>query len=85
MQAKGGNDQIGIVQATQDMRYAAAKFPEMRCRPIAAQFMKDERGDIVAMFELTLQEGHLQVAEERHYRLVPHDRIDRDAIRNYRM
>lgn len=80
VQAKGGTDQIGIVQATQDVRYAAAKFPGMRCRPIAAQFME---GGIVAMFELTLQDGQLRVAVERHYRLVPHDDLDQDAIRNY--
>jgi hypothetical protein len=56
----------------------------MRCKPIAAQFMKDELGDSVAMFELTLQDGQLKVAEERHYRLVPHDQLDQDAIRDYR-
>jgi hypothetical protein len=83
VQAKGGTDQIGVVQASQDVRYAAAKFPGMRCKPIAAQFMKDDQGDIVAMFELTIQDGHLRVAEERHYRLVPHDDLDQDAIRNY--
>ena len=84
VQAKGGTDQIGVVQATQDVRYATAKFPRMRCWPIAAQFMKDNQGDVVAMFELTLQDGQLRVAEERHYRLVPHDQIDRQEVRNYR-
>lgn len=84
VQAKGGTDQIGVVQATQDVRYATAKFPGMRCKPIAAQFMKDEHGDVVAMFELTLQDGQLRVAEERHYRLMPHDKLDQDAIRDYR-
>jgi hypothetical protein len=84
VQAKGGSDQIGIVQATQDVRYVTAKFPGMRCKPIAVQFMKDELGDVVAMFELIVQEGQLRVAEERHYRLVPHDALDREAIRSYR-
>ena len=84
VQAKGGTDQIGVVQATQDVRYATAKFPGMRCKPIAAQFMKDEHGDVVAMFELTLQDGQLRVAEERHYRLVPHDALNQEAIRGYR-
>jgi hypothetical protein len=84
VQAKVGSDQIGVVQASQDVRYVTAKFPGMRCRPIAAQFMKDERGDVVAMFELMLQEdGQLRVAVERHYRLVPHDQLDEHAIRNY--
>lgn len=48
VQAKGGKDQIGIVQATQDIRFVEEKFPGMRCRAIAAQFMAD---DIVALFE----------------------------------
>ena len=46
--------------------------------------MRDDQGDVVAMFELILQDGQLRVAEERHYRLVPHDKIDQDAIRHYR-
>ena len=81
MQAKGGKDQIGIVQTTQDIRFVEQKFPGMRCRAIAAQFMADE---LIALFELTLQDDEIKVVEERHYRLVPHDRLDRDAIRAYR-
>lgn len=81
VQAKGGSDQIGVVQTTQDIRYATAKFPGMRCRPIAAQFME---GGTVAMFELMLQDGQLRVAEERHYKMVPADDLDPDAIIAYR-
>jgi hypothetical protein len=81
VQAKGGTDQIGIVQTTQDVRYATQKFPGMRCRPIAAQFMA---GGVVAMFELTLQNDEVKVAEERHYRLVPASELDPAAIRSYR-
>ena len=81
VQAKGGKDQIGIVQTTQDIRFVEQKFPGMRCRAIAAQFMKDE---MVALFELTLQDDGIKVVEERHYRLVPADKLDNDAIRNYR-
>ncbi|MFP3384283.1 MULTISPECIES: endonuclease [Tritonibacter] len=67
VQAKGGKDQIGIVQVSQDIRYADAKFPGMRCRAIAAQFMDDS---IVALFELAVQGDEIQVLQERHYRLV---------------
>jgi hypothetical protein len=81
VQAKGGNDQIGIVQIGQDLTFAAEKFPGMRCRPIAAQFMS---GDIIALFELTLDDGQVKVVEERHYKLVPASELDRDAIRSYR-
>jgi hypothetical protein len=81
VQAKGGKDQIGVVQTTQDIRYAEQKFPGMRVRPIAAQFMD---GGKIALFELMLQDGEVRVAEERHYRLVPADQLDQEAIRDYR-
>ena len=81
VQAKGGKDRIGIVQTAQDIRFAAQRFPGMRCRAIAAQFMED---NIIALFELTLRDDEIKVVEERHYRLVPADRLDPKAVRNYR-
>lgn len=81
VQAKGGKDQIGVVQTGQDIAFGAEKFPNMRCRPIAAQFMNDK---VVALFELTIEDGDVKVVDERHYKLVPADRLDRAAIRNYR-
>lgn len=81
VQAKGGKDQIGVVQTTQDIRWAEQKFPGLRCRAIAAQFTKD---GVVALFELALQGQDVKVVDERHYRLVPADRIDKEAIRSYR-
>jgi hypothetical protein len=81
VQAKGGSDQIGIVQTTQDIRYATQKFPGIRCRPIAAQFMA---GGVIAMFELMLFGDEVKVVEERHYRLVPAAALDATEIRSYR-
>lgn len=81
VQAKGGKDQIGIVQTAQDIRFVEQRFPGLRCRAIAAQFMEDK---VVAMFELEVEDDHIRVAEERHYRLVPATDLDQDAIRNYR-
>lgn len=81
VQAKGGKDQIGIVQTTQDIRFVEQRFPGMQCRAISAQFMTDQ---IVALFELTLQDDEVKVVEERHYRLVPASEIDPSAIRDYR-
>lgn len=66
MQAKGGKDQIGIVQTAQDITFVEQKFPGMRCRAIATQFMDD---GVVALFELTLQVAEVKVVEERHYNL----------------
>jgi hypothetical protein len=81
VQAKGGTDQIGVVQTTQDLKYAAQKFPGMHARPIAAQFLPD---GVVAMFELTIRDDQVKVVEERHYKLVPASELDQNAIRNYR-
>ena len=81
VQAKGGKDRIGIVQATQDIRFVEEKFPDMRCRALAAQFMNAQ---IVALFELALQNDEIKVVEERHYRLVPAKKLNQHAIRDYR-
>lgn len=81
VQAKGGRDQIGIVQTTQDIRWVEQKFPEMSCRAIAAQFMDD---DVVALFELALQDDEIRVADEKHYKLVPYRDLDPKAICSYR-
>ena len=81
VQAKGGNDQIGIVQISQDIRFVEDKFPGMKCRAIAAQFMDDQ---IIALFELTLQSDEIKVVEERHYRLVPAKILNQGSIRDYR-
>lgn len=81
VQAKGGRDQIGIVQTAQDIRFVEEKFPKMRCRAIAAQFMERE---IVALFELTLKDDEIKVMDEKHYRLVPAKKLNQDAIRGYR-
>lgn len=81
VQAKGGKDQIGIVQTTQDIRWVEQKWDGMRCRAISAQFMED---GVVALFELTLQEDEVRVVDERHYRLVPAESLDDKAIRAYR-
>lgn len=80
VQAKGGKDQIGVVQTTQDIRFVEEKFPGLRCRAISAQFMDD---GVIALFELTLQNDEIKVVDERHYRLVPAADLDTDAIRNY--
>lgn len=80
VQAKGGKDHIGIVQTTQDITFAEQKFPGLRCRAIAAQFMN---GGIVALFELTLQEEEVRIVQERHYKLVPAAELDRHAICAY--
>ena len=81
VQAKGGKDQIGVVQTSQDITFVDHKFPGMRCRAISAQFMQDGS---IALFELTLQDDEVRIVQERHYRLLPAADLDQKAIRDYR-
>lgn len=81
VQAKGGKDQIGVVQTTQDIRFVEQRFPGIQCRAVSAQFMSD---DVVALFDLTLSGDEIRVVDERHYRLVPARSLDPTAIRDYR-
>ena len=81
VQAKVGRDRIGVVQIVQDIGFVEQKFPGMRCRAVAAQFMKHQA---IALFELTLQDDEIRIVDERHYRLVPADNLDDEAIRDYR-
>lgn len=68
VQAKGGNDKLGRIQLEQDILLCKARFPDLECRAIAAQFMAE---DVVALFELTIDEGDVvEIVLERHYRLV---------------
>ncbi len=80
VQAKGGKDQIGTVQTKQDIACCGEKFPELICRPIAAQFLA---GDLIAMFELALVGSDIKVIEEKHYKLLPADQISKEDLRGY--
>jgi hypothetical protein len=81
VQAKGGKDQISVVQTLQDLAWCEERFPGMRAKALSVQFLGQNR---IAFFELVIQDFAMKVAEERHYQLVPSDQIDPKAIRNYR-
>lgn len=81
VQAKGGSDQISIVQTMQDLAWCAQKYPTLRCRPISAQFISSDQ---IAMFELKVEDDQLKVVEERHYKLVSAGELDRSEIVAYR-
>lgn len=80
VQAKGGSDNISVVQARQDVHYCTEQFPGIAYKAISAQFMPDE---VVALFELTVQGDEVKVVDERHYKLVPASEIDGREIRDY--
>lgn len=80
VQAKGGSDKLSPVQTAQDIACCKEKFPGLICRPVSAQFMAN---DVIALFELTVEEERVLVVEERHYKLVPSDEIDAETKRSY--
>lgn len=81
VQAKGHSDKIGIVQIEQDIAVCAAKFPNLICRPIAAQFMED---GTIAMFEFEETTKGLRISAEKHYRLVRPDEVTVEELDAYR-
>ena len=80
VQAKGGSDQLSVVQTKQDIACCIEKFPNLFCRAISTQFIMH---DLIAMFELTEEEGEIKVVEEKHYKLVPSDQISPADLARY--
>lgn len=80
VQAKGGNDRIGIAQVEQDLALCKHAFPALTPRPIAVQFKKDEGGEIIVMFELVQENEEIRVLDEKHYRLVPAETINQQDL-----
>ncbi len=84
VQAKGGRDRINAVQIEQDFAMCATKFPDLLCRPFAAQFMAE---DVIALFEFERpsanQDLSIVVAAERHYSLVDPASLTPDEVRLY--
>lgn len=81
VQAKGGDDQIGIIQIEQDFALCASKFPQLICRPVAAQFME---GDLIALFSFDSDEQGISILDEKHYRLIDPGQMTEDDINRYR-
>jgi len=69
------------VQIEQDFAICAAKFPQLICRPIAAQFMGDE---LIALFEFEQTDDGVRVSAEKHYRLVSPEELTPEELENYR-
>ena len=81
-QAKSEGDKFSIVQVMQDIALCRERYPNAICKPIALQFVGDNR---VAILELTVREEgeklRLSIVEEKHYDLVPRDQISEDELR----
>lgn len=80
VQAKGGTDELGVVQIEQDIALCSNKFPNLKCRAIAAQFMQE---GVIAMFEFDFQEGEIRKESEKHYKLVSPEQLSLEEIQKY--
>jgi len=85
VQAKGGKDQLAVVQTKQDLACCAEKFPALQCRSVSAQFidMDDKKSKKIAMFELAVEDERVVIVEEKHYRLVPSAEIGAEELKSY--
>lgn len=81
VQAKSGHDQLSVVQSEQDLLWCRERLPDLICRPILTQFAED---DLIAMFEVTMDNGEIRVVQEKHYRLVPAAEVTPDDLLRYR-
>lgn len=77
VQAKGGRDKLGLVQIAADVAMCRERFPNLVCRPIAAQFI--DANTIALMTFREEGDGSIVKLMERHFRLVaPSDVSDED-------
>jgi len=81
VQAKGGTDQLSIVQIEQDFALCATKFPRLICCPIAAQFIEN---NLIALFAFKEDDNEVAIRDERHYRLVPAEQMTDEDFDSYR-
>ena len=81
MEAKGAREHLNVAQIEEGIALCAEKFPLLICRPIAAQFM---RNDVIALFEFEMVDEQVTIHEERHYRLVAPDQLSAEELAQYK-
>ena len=81
VQAKGGSDQLSVIQSEQDFLWCRERLPDLICRPVLTQFAEN---DLIAMFEVTMENEEIRVVQEKHYRLVPASEVTPDDLTRYR-
>jgi hypothetical protein len=81
VQAKAASERLGIVQIEQDFAVGATKFPNLICRPVAAQFMAE---DLIALFEFEQTENGVRISAEKHYKLVRPEELTPEELETYK-
>jgi hypothetical protein len=81
VQAKGSKDHVSVVQIQQDIELCRHRYPQLICRPIGAQTLKD---GTIALFEFCVSAEGVRILLERHYRLVPPNELTPQDLEEYR-
>ena len=83
VEVKAAEDRLGYVQIDNMLQLCAERFPNLIARPIGAQFVDDDR---IALIEFQRRPNSLEIdiAIERHYRLVPAEQLPVELIARYR-
>jgi len=82
VQAKVGKDKSGVAQTIQDYSWATVRFPSLIPRLVSAQFMKN---NIIALFELTVQDSQVRIVDEKHYQLVEARDLSPEELSSYQL
>ena len=72
VQAKGGKDQLSVVQTSQDIAFCEEKYPDLICKSVSAQFINDTE---IALFDLIIDDEMIKIVDEKHYVLVGKDQL----------
>ncbi len=81
VEAKAAREKLGSIQIRQDLWLCMNRFPDLICRPIGAQLMKN---DVIALFEFEEEASGIKISSEKHYRLVPHKELSAEDLEAYR-
>jgi hypothetical protein len=91
IQAKGLDENVGAVQAIQDIYCCREKFSTLICRAVAAKTVEIEKGDdgndihTIALMELAIAGDYdVWVARQERYQLVPANKISAKELEEYR-
>lgn len=88
VQAKGGDDKLGVIQTIQDFAYcnSVERYRDCVVRPVSAQFIPGESQEdspTIALFELAFDGDEVSIVNERHYKLVHRSMISSDDLKLY--
>lgn len=82
VQAKGGDERLGVVQITQDFVLCRENFPDAICKSIGAQFLSE---NLIVMFEFELDGEEVKIVTEKHYKLVSSGQLTQAELSQYRI